>query len=55
MALRLAQGTRIAFHVGVVTSCLAIPLGAFLGLVAGYFGTRGLKNTNDYVLKQTSE
>ena len=24
-------------------------------LVAGYFGTRGLKNTNDYVLKQTSE
>ena len=38
VALRLAQGTRIAFHVGVVTSCLAIPLGAFLGLVAGYFG-----------------
>lgn len=37
VALRLMQGTRIAFHVGVVTTCLAIPLGAFLGLVAGYF------------------
>ena len=37
VALRLAQGTRIAFHVGIVTSCIAIPLGAFLGLVAGYF------------------
>ena len=37
VALRLAQGTRIAFHVGVVTSCIAIPLGAFLGLIAGYF------------------
>ena len=24
-------------------------------LVAGYFGTRGLKNTNDFVLKQTAE
>jgi hypothetical protein len=24
-------------------------------LVAGYFGTRGLKNTNDYVLKKTTE
>ena len=37
VALRLAQGTRIAFHVGIVTTCIAIPLGAFLGLVAGYF------------------
>ena len=37
VALRLAQGARIAFHVGIVTSCIAIPLGAFLGLVAGYF------------------
>ena len=37
VAQRLAQGTRIAFHVGIVTTCLAIPLGAFLGLVAGYF------------------
>ena len=38
VALRLVQGSRIAFHVGVVTSAIAIPLGAFLGLVAGYFG-----------------
>ena len=37
VALRLAQGTRIAFHVGIVTSFLAIPLGTLLGLVAGYF------------------
>ncbi len=37
VALRLAQGTRIAFQVGVVTSCIAIPLGTFLGLVAGFF------------------
>ncbi len=36
VALRLAQGTRIAFHVGIVTTCIAIPLGAFLGLVSGY-------------------
>lgn len=44
VALRLAQGTRIAFHVGIVTSCIAIPLGALLGLVAGYFrkGVDGL-------------
>lgn len=38
VALRLVQGTRIAFHVGVVTSLIAIPLGAFLGLIGGYFG-----------------
>ena len=37
VALRLAQGTRIAFHVGIVTTCIAIPLGAFLGLVSGFF------------------
>ena len=37
---RLAQGTRIAFQVGVVTSLIAIPIGLILGLVAGYFGGR---------------
>ncbi len=37
---RLVQGTRIAFHVGVVTSLMAIPTGLFLGLLAGYFGRR---------------
>ncbi len=40
VASRLAQGTRIAFHVGIVTSCVAIPLGTILGLLAGYFGRR---------------
>jgi len=38
VALRLVQGARIAFHVGVVTSLIAIPLGAILGLLGGYFG-----------------
>ncbi len=38
VALRLLQGTRIAFHVGVVTSLIAIPLGVLLGLLGGYFG-----------------
>jgi len=35
---RLIQGTRIAFQVGIVTSLIAIPLGVFLGCLAGYFG-----------------
>ncbi len=38
VALRLVQGSRIAFIVGVMTSLLAIPLGVVLGLVGGYFG-----------------
>ena len=40
VALRLVQGTRIAFHVGIVTSLIAIPLGVALGLLGGYFGGR---------------
>ena len=40
VALRLVQGARIAFHVGVMTSLIAIPLGVILGLVGGYFGGR---------------
>ena len=40
VALRLMQGTRIAFHVGIVTSLIAIPLGVLLGLFGGYFGGR---------------
>ena len=35
---RLIQGARIAFHVGIVTSLIAVPFGALLGLIAGYFG-----------------
>lgn len=35
--LRLLQGTRIAFHVGIVTSLIAIPFGAILGLLAGFY------------------
>ena len=38
VGLRLVQGTRIAFHVGIVTSLIAIPLGVVLGLLGGYFG-----------------
>ncbi|MGI6496244.1 MAG: ABC transporter permease [Kiritimatiellia bacterium] len=38
VALRLVQGARIAFHVGVVTSLIAIPLGVLLGCLGGYFG-----------------
>lgn len=38
--LRLVQGTRIAFLVGIVTSLIAIPIGVILGCVAGYFGGR---------------
>ena len=38
VGLRLVQGTRIAFHVGIMTSLIAIPLGVILGLLGGYFG-----------------
>jgi peptide/nickel transport system permease protein len=38
VALRLMQGTRIAFHVGIMTSLIAIPLGVLLGCLGGYFG-----------------
>ena len=37
VAERLVQGTRIAFHVGVMTSLIASPLGVLLGLLGGYF------------------
>ena len=40
VALRLVQGTRIAFHVGIMTSLIAIPLGVVLGALGGYFGGR---------------
>ena len=40
VGLRLVQGTRIAFHVGIMTSLIAIPLGVLLGLLGGYFGGR---------------
>ena len=40
VALRLVQGARIAFHVGVMTSLIAIPLGVLLGMFGGYFGGR---------------
>ena len=38
VAQRLVQGSRIAFHVGIMTSLIAIPLGVLLGLLGGYFG-----------------
>lgn len=37
---RLVQGVRIAFKVGIVTSLIAIPIGVFLGCLAGFFGGR---------------
>lgn len=40
VGLRLVQGARVAFHVGIVTSLIAIPIGLVLGLLAGYFGGR---------------
>lgn len=36
--MRLIQGTRIAFQVGLITSLIAIPIGVLLGALAGYFG-----------------
>ena len=38
VALRLVQGARIAFHVGIMTSLIAIPLGVLLGLLGGFYG-----------------
>ena len=38
VGLRLAQGARIAFQVGVVSSLIAIPLGVLLGALGGWYG-----------------
>lgn len=38
VGLRLMQGARIAFQVGVVSSLIAIPIGVLLGCLGGYFG-----------------
>lgn len=38
VGLRLVQGARIAFRVGIITSLIAIPIGVLLGCLAGYFG-----------------
>lgn len=35
---RIIQGTRIAFHVGIVTSLIAIPIGVLFGCLGGYYG-----------------
>jgi peptide/nickel transport system permease protein len=35
---KVIQGTRIAMSVGLVSSLISIPIGVFLGAVAGYFG-----------------
>lgn len=37
---RLVQGARIAFHVGIMTALIALPLGIVLGCLSGYFGGR---------------
>lgn len=44
--LRLVQGARIAFQVGVVSSLIAIPIGVLLGCLGGYFGGK----TDDLVV-----
>jgi peptide/nickel transport system permease protein len=46
VGLRLVQGARIAFQVGVVSSLIAIPIGVLLGGLGGYFGGR----TDDVVV-----
>ena len=38
VAQRLLQGARIALHVGLVSSLLAVPFGTLLGLLAGWYG-----------------
>ena len=38
--LRLVQGVRIAYKVGIITSFIAIPIGVILGCLAGFFGGR---------------
>jgi peptide/nickel transport system permease protein len=38
VALRLRQGARIAFQVGVVSSAIAMPLGVLLGALGGWYG-----------------
>ena len=38
VAQRLLQGARIALHVGLVSSLLAVPFGTLLGLFAGWRG-----------------
>lgn len=35
---RTVQGARIAFQVGIITSCIAISIGVIFGCLAGYFG-----------------
>ncbi len=40
VSARLIQGTRIAYKVGIITALIAIPIGVFLGCLAGYFGGR---------------
>lgn len=35
---KVIHGTKIAMSVGLVTSLIAIPIGVFIGAVAGYFG-----------------
>lgn len=35
---KIIHGTQIAMSVGLVTSLIAIPIGVFLGAIAGYFG-----------------
>jgi peptide/nickel transport system permease protein len=51
--VRIAYGTRVSLLVGVVASALAVCLGAFVGIVAAWFGgfmDRALSRTMDVCL-----
>ena len=37
---QIVQGTRIAFEIALLTSCIVIPIGFVLGALAGYFGRK---------------
>ncbi|MEX0798724.1 MAG: ABC transporter permease, partial [Bacteriovoracaceae bacterium] len=38
VSTKIIHGTQIAMSVGLISSLIAIPIGVFLGAVAGYFG-----------------
>src|SRR5205823_1831679 len=35
---RLVYGARVSLTVGIVSQCIALAIGVFLGLLAGYYG-----------------
>jgi len=35
---RIIYGSRVSLMVGIITECIAVPLGVFFGAIAGYYG-----------------